>query len=289
MPIGYNRPVGPIGARADLFSNLIQWKDRFMKSWLRSILPGALALLAIALPSTDGNAQVEIGAEPPGFHGMLLFGSERIYMSHLPMFTPQHRYQAIWEVSFGEAGDAAYRAEWARPDNAGGIFTLAPQELFRLPDLTAARTSFTADVHVGHFERPGHRKLLEGATVTLKQAVHWHPFLPGDRRPDQATYVLFGGDDELFLAQWISTAPNYDQVLAVAPSAAIGRAPAGAQFVMLERDDEQPLRAGDMAAGLMIHRDRPDGPVQLDMLDLTVRSVYYLEEGELSSSHLAMR
>jgi hypothetical protein len=260
-----------------------------MKSWLRSILPGALVLLAIALPSTDSVAQTGIGAEPPGFHGMLLFGSERIYMSHLPMFMPQHRYQAIWEVSFGEAGDASYRAEWARQDNAGGIFTLAPQELFRLPDLTAARTSFTADVHVGHFERPGHRKLLEGATVTLKQAVHWHPFLPGDRRPDQATYVLFGGDDELFLAHWISTAPNYDQVLAVAPSAAIGRAPAGAQFVMLERDDEQPLRAGDMAAGLMIHRDRPDGPVQLDMLDLTVRSIYYLEEGELSSSHLAMR
>jgi hypothetical protein len=260
-----------------------------MKSWMRSVLPGALALLVIALPSADSTAQVEIGAESPGFHGMLLVGSERIYMSHLPMFMPQHRYQAIWEVSFGAAGDATYRAAWARPDDAGRIFTLAPQELFRLPELTAARTGFTADVYVGHFERPGHRKLLEGVTVTLKEAVHWHPFLAGDRRPDQATYVLFGGDDELFLAHWVSTAPNYDQILAVAPSAAIGRAPAGAQFVMLERDDEQPLRAGDMAAGLMVHRDRADGPVRLEMLDLTVRRVYYLEEGELSSSHLAMQ
>jgi hypothetical protein len=272
-----------------IFATLSTWRIGFMKSWLRSVLPGALALLAIALPSIDSAAEVEIGAESPGFHGMLLFGSERIYMSHLPMFMPQHRYQAIWEVSFGEAGDATYRAEWARPDNAGGIFTLAPQELFRLPDLTTTRESFEADVYVGHFERPGHRKLLEGVTVTLKEAVHWHPFLAGDRRPDQATYVPFGGGDELFLAHWISTAPNYDQILAVAPSAAIGRAPAGAQFVTLERDDEQPLRAGDMAAGLIVHRDRPDGPVRLEMVDLTVGRVYYLEEGELSSSHLAMQ
>jgi hypothetical protein len=260
-----------------------------MKSWLRSVLPGALPLMAIVLPPTDSTAQVEIGAESPGFHGMLVFGSERIYVSHLPMFMPQHRYQAIWEVSFGAAGDAAYRAKWARPENAGGIFTLAPQELFRLPELTTARTSFTADVYVGHFERPGHRKLLEGVTVTLEQAVHWHPFLPGDRRPDQATYVLFGGGDEVFLAHWISTAPNYDQILAVAPSAAIARVPAGAQFAMLERDDEQPLRAGDTVAGLVVHRDRPDGPVRLDMVDLTVGSVYYLEEGELSFTHLAMQ
>jgi hypothetical protein len=112
---------------------------------------------------------------------------------------------------------------------------------------------------------------------------------PDLRRPDQATHVLFGADDELFLAHWISTALNYDQILAVAPSAAIGRAPAGAQFVMLERDDEQPLRAGETVAGLVVHRDRPDGPVRLDMVDLTVGSVYYLEEDELSSSHLAMQ
>jgi hypothetical protein len=260
-----------------------------MQPILRALLLGALALATIALRSDDSAAQTEIGSESAGFHGMLLFGSERIYISHLPMFMPQHRYQAIWEVSFGEAGDAIYRAEWARPDNAGGIFTLAPQELFRLPDLTAARTSFTADVYLGHFERRGHRKLLEGVTVTLERAVHWHPFLAGDRRPEQATYVLFGGGDELFLAHWISTAPSYDQILALAPSAALGRVPAGAQFLMPERDDEQPLRAGDMVTGLVVHRDRADGPVRVDELDLTVRGVYYVEEGELSFTHLAMR
>lgn len=260
-----------------------------MKSWMRSILPGAFALLAIVLPLTESAAEVEPGTESPGFHGMLLFGSERIYMSHLPMFMPQHRYQGIWEVSLGAVVDAAYRAERARPDNVGAIFTVAPQELFRLPELTTTRDSFVADIFVGHFERPGHRKLLEGVTVTLKQAIHWHPFLADDRRLDQATYTLFGDDDELFLAHWISAAPSYDQILVVTPSLAIGQVPAGAQFVMLERSDEQPLRAGEMAAGLMVQRDRPDGPVQIEMVELTVRAVYYLEERELSFTELAMQ
>jgi hypothetical protein len=259
-----------------------------MKRLLSSLL-GALALLAIALPSTESAAQGVPGTETPGFHGMLLVGSQHIYMSHLPMFVPQHRYQSIWEVSFGAAGDAAYRAERARPENDGAIFTLAPKELFRLPELTTTRDSFVADVYAGHFERPGHRKLLEGATVTLQRPVHWHPFVAGDRRPGASTYLLFGDDDELLLAHWISTSPNYDQILVVGPSAPLGIVPPGAQFVVLEQSDEQPLGAGDVVAGLMVQAPSPDAPVDLRPVTLTVRSQYYLEEDELSFTELAMR
>jgi hypothetical protein len=259
-----------------------------MKRLLSSLL-GALALLAIALPTPESAAQTGVGEETPGFHGMLVVGSKHIYVSHLPMFVPQHRYQAIWEVSFGATGDAAYRAERARPDNAGGILTLAPQELFRLPDLTTTRDSFIADVYVGHFERPGHRKLLEDVTVTLQRPVHWHPFVTGDRRPGASTYLLFGDDDELFLAHWISTAPNYDQILVVEPSAPLGDVPPGAQFVVLEQGDEQPLEAGDAVAGLMVQASGPGAPVDMRPVTLTVRSEYYLEEGELSFTELAMR
>ncbi len=80
----------------------------------------ALALLtalpAAAQPALTERAQP--GTEPPGFHGMLVLGSETIYASHLPMFSPQHRYQGIWQVSFGASGDAEYRAERAKPANA---------------------------------------------------------------------------------------------------------------------------------------------------------------------------
>ena len=259
-----------------------------MKRLLSSLL-GALALLAVALPTPESAAQTGIGEEPPGFHGMLVVGSRHIYISHLPMFMPQHRYQAIWEVSFGAAGDAAYRAEWARPDNAGGIFTLAPRELFRLPELTTTRDSFIADVYVGHFERPGHRKLLEGVTVTLQRPVHWHPFVTGDRRPEALTYLLFGEGGELFLAHWISTAPDYDQILAVELSAPLGAVPPGTQFVVVEQGDEEPLEAGAAVAGLMVRATGPGAPVELRPVTLTVRSEYYFEEGELSFTELATR
>lgn len=257
-----------------------------MQHLFRPLLAGVFALVAIALPATYGAAS-EPGSEPPGFHGMLLFGSERIYVSHLPMFMPQHRYQGIWEVSFGEAADAAYRAERARPENAGVIFTVAPNELFRLPELTGGRDSFEADLFVGHFERPGRRLLLEGVTVTLQRPVHWHPFFAGDERPDHLTYALFGDVGGWYLAHWISAAPDYDQILKVVLAALMDRVPEGAQFVMLDRTDDQPLMAGDVADGLMIHRARANGPVEVERVSLTVRAQHYFEANELSFDELA--
>ena len=71
---------------------------------MATILAGALVAAVSA-----GQAAAQPGHETPGFHGMLVLGTERIYASHLPMFTAQHRYQGIWQVSFGEEGDQAYR------------------------------------------------------------------------------------------------------------------------------------------------------------------------------------
>ena len=87
-----------------------------------------LVLIALSLIPYPSAAQP--GTEPVGRHGMLVLGSESVYVSHLPMFMPQHRYQGIWEVSFGAEGDKVYRAERARPENAKLIFTLEPTELF---------------------------------------------------------------------------------------------------------------------------------------------------------------
>ncbi len=39
--------------------------------------------------------------EKPGFHGMVLVGQRRAYLSHLPMFHSPHDYQAVFEVSLG--------------------------------------------------------------------------------------------------------------------------------------------------------------------------------------------
>jgi len=245
---------------------------------MAAILVGALVAVMPA-----GKAVAQPGHEAPGFHGMLVLGADRIYASHLPMFTPQHRYQGIWQVSFGEEGDQAYRDAQAADD--GVIFTLAPTETFRLPELTGPRGSFRADVYVGHFERPGHRKLLDDVTVTLERQVHWHPFLPEHARPQQLTYVLFGSGEETWLAHWISVAPDYDQIVKV--TAASGHPlPALAQVIVPDRDEAQALRPGE-AVSVLLLQDRGAGtPIEVISADLTVEAEIYLEQGELSFSEL---
>lgn len=256
---------------------------------MRHSILAILAIVAVTLAAVlammgvQNRAMAQPGSEPPGFHGMLVLGAERIYASHLPMFTPQHRYQGIWQVSFGEEGDRSYRE--AQAANADVIFTLAPNETFRLPELTGSRGSFRADVYVGHFERPGHRKLLDDVTVTLDHQVHWHPFFPHHERPEQLTYVLFGNGDETYLAHWISAAPDYDQIVKVS-AGSDDPLPALAQIVVPDRDDTQALRPGERVSVLLVQDHGPATPIRISTVDLAVDSELYLEQGELSFNEL---
>jgi hypothetical protein len=247
-----------------------------------SIVAIALAAVMVIL-APHHRALAQPGHEAPGFHGMLVLGAERIYVSHLPMFTPQHRYQGIWQVTFGDQADQAYRD--ARAANEDVIFTLAPTENFRLPELIGPRGSFRADVFVGHFERPGHRMLLDDVTVTLEQQVHWHPFLSEHARSEQLTYVLFGDGAETYLAHWISVAPDYDQIVRVTAGAGAPLPPL-AQVVVPDRNDAQALRPGEVVSVLLVEDRGPDTPIRVTAADLTVDSEFYLEQGELSFSEL---
>ena len=243
----------------------------------------ALLLLLPALSAFPAAAQP--GTETPGFHGMLVFGDQPTYVSHLPMFMPQHRYQGIWEVSFGEAGDRTYRAARARPENAGKMFTLAPTEKFRLPELTSGRASFKADIFLGHFERKG-QLIIPNATVTLRRQVHWHPFRAVHARPNSLTYLLFGQGGETYLAHWISFAPSFDQILAVTLAAPLGEIPANAQLILTGRADGQPLRAGESVSALLVADRGAEQAALVVPVDLKVGREIYLEKGELEDNGL---
>lgn len=217
---------------------------------------------------------------------MLVFGEETIYVSHLPMFMPKHRYQGIWEVTFGEESDAVYRADSKKPESARLIFTLEPKEIFRLPDLTADRNSFKADVYRGHFERPGRKRILENVTVTLRKQVHWHPFRNSHSRPELLTYLLFGSGGEHFLAHWITTSPNYDQIVSITASAPLGEIRPAAQLVILQRSDSEALRADESVSGITILNQESEQPVLIKPIDLKVNSVVYSEKDELEMNEL---
>jgi hypothetical protein len=179
-----------------------------------------------------------------------------------------------------------YRAERARPENAKLIFTLEPTEEFRLPELTKTRKSFRANIYRGHFERQGNERILENVKVTVQRQVHWHPFRNSHERPEPLTYLLFGKGNELFLAHWISLAPNFDQIVSVTPSKPLGEIPEGAQLVLTRRSDGDALKAGESVSGVMIAERGPEQPFAVTPVDLKVGSVIYLEKGELAENHL---
>ncbi|NDF15904.1 hypothetical protein EB061_11380 [bacterium] len=164
-----------------------------------------LSLLFAFLPSAHADA--------PSVHGMLVFGNEHVYVSHLPMFHSPHDYQMIAELELPPAALAKYRASLYSPET---VYTLVPEKLV-LPELVAHPHPFLADLYQGHFERGG-TPIAEEITVKLKKVLLFQKFVPGQGKPTLTNFFLFGTPTEAFLAHEILAKPDFDQVIAVAPT-----------------------------------------------------------------------
>jgi hypothetical protein len=222
----------------------MQWPLRWLLSLvlLRALPAMAGALSPSRPPSTD----------PPGSHGMLVVGTDVVYLSHLPMFHSPHDYQLIFEARLPERVLAAYRRDSrAHP---GVYYTLVPSARWVLPDTVRDGASFAADLYRGHFERGG-KPISKGVTVTVRRIVHFRRFDAG-RAPDATQWIGFGRGREHFLAHRIEAAPDMDQVVQVAMASPEGQA------VGVARGGE--LRVGDAV---------PQG---------AVRHVLYTEYGDLA-------
>ena len=68
------------------------------------LIPATLLFTAIVL----ANASAEDAGDRPATHGMLMVGSQQIYLSHLPMFHGPHDYRVIVEADLGQAGTIAF-------------------------------------------------------------------------------------------------------------------------------------------------------------------------------------
>jgi hypothetical protein len=190
------------------------------------LLAGAAATLGVTLRGIAGiTAAASITnhhsgqPDPPGIHGMLLFGEKTIYLSHLPMFSMNiHRYQVILEVTLTKAGgdaQAAYVQD--RRQHAGTkIYTFVP-ERFVLPELdpkNPQRTSFAGTIVRGHFERGG-KSINENVVAKVTRVIHFRGFDSAATGLPQLEYFIFGKDQDLFLAHLITRPPDFDQVMSV--------------------------------------------------------------------------
>lgn len=153
-----------------------------------------------------------LGDGTEGIHGMVLFGEETRYLSHLPMFGPPHHFQVILEVEFDDTVSSLLR------DDGEEMHTFEPLK-FHLTELDPsgdgpARTSMEGTVYRGHFERGG-QKLTGLVTAEVRNVVYFAELdVQAHHDADRAlTYLCFGRAGQLHLAHEITASPDFDQVL----------------------------------------------------------------------------
>ena len=226
-----------------------------------------------------------------GTHNMMLVGKDAAYLSHLPMFNSEHRFQLIVEATFGKSGNSLDRLYTDdRKDHAKvGMYTVAPSDIFALsslftPEGQPARTAFVGSVIRGHLERAGHRPIegLQHIDVRVTRVVYSHEINPGDERSDQLRYILFGDGKELFLAHQITQSPDFDQIIAVKVdghrfTAADLR---GGVLVTIPGRDNLPAKRLRTKERVAISAAAASTPEPL-ALQLEVLAEPYFEEGEL--------
>ncbi|MDQ0830812.1 hypothetical protein QF032_002656 [Streptomyces achromogenes] len=159
-----------------------------------------------------------------GTHGMLLFGKEVLYMSHLPMFMAPHNFQVILEVGLdGAVGSVVRSHRHVVPDEPYDTFV---PDAFPMSHLDPhgdgpRRTSMTGKICCGHFEREGgqHPPLAERTVVTVQSVVYFDQLdvLAEHSDDNELACLCFGHGGQLHLAHRITGAPNFDHLLTVRP------------------------------------------------------------------------
>lgn len=198
-----------------------------------------MKLLLVALMSL---AAPLFAADPPAFHGMAIFGKGRVYISHLPMFHRPHDYQALAEVSLGQAQALYLKDAAAHPQET--LYTIAPEKNFVLPQVFVAQGAFPVTLYRGHFERGG-TPIAEHVIVQIKKVLYFAKFDPRAVAPKEASYLVIGAPSELFLVHQVVAAPDFDHIVSASGSA---------KTVSLVKVRNAPLKEGDFVGNLKIQK-----------------------------------
>jgi hypothetical protein len=157
------------------------------------------------------------GHDTMGVHGMLLFGEEPLYLSHLPMFDSPHNFQVILQVGFDDAVSELLRAD--READGDGMHTFEPVE-FHITELAPngdhpARSSIEGTIYHGHFERGG-QPIARSVVAEVENVVYFNELDvdAGHTADRDLTYLCFGPAGGFHLAHQITASPDFDQVLA---------------------------------------------------------------------------
>lgn len=143
-----------------------------------------------------------------GVHGMVLFGSDRFYLSHIPLYDAPHNIQVIVEVKIVSGVPVDQQLFGTKN------FTVKPAA-FSLHDLAhGALTNVTGTIYLGNFESggtPAFRNVkFEVTRVIFERAMS--SSMPSNVGLD---YIAVGTPAQPYFVHLIDAPPSFDQVVAV--------------------------------------------------------------------------
>ncbi|WP_316632471.1 hypothetical protein [uncultured Flavobacterium sp.] len=153
-----------------------------------------------------------VSNDAPSTHGMLIFGKEKIYASHLPMFHSPHDYQIILELELDNNTKKLFMADQENNPEYN-TYTIEPEK-FILPDMIQNPKPFKVNLYRGHFERGG-KKIASDIVVSIKQVIYYKKFNPAEGKSGTTNFIFFGNTKEQFMAHQITNRPDFDQILQV--------------------------------------------------------------------------
>ena len=172
-----------------------------------------LAIVSLVLCMPNLKAQHHhTTPDKPSVHGMVFMGVNKFYASHLPMFRSPHDYQIILELEMPPQAQKNYH-EQCKQYPKDSLYTIEP-EVFVLPTVVHETKKFKAHFYRGHFERNG-VKFMENVELTISRVIYFKKFVPEAPKPQNLEYLLFGNQQQQFLAHLISAKPDFDQLLEV--------------------------------------------------------------------------
>lgn len=194
-------------------------------------------------PSDPTPTRSEPAAAKQGVHGMVLFGEDAMYASHLPMYEAPHDVQAVLRLVPREP---EVLDSWRRELSHEPLATFVPQP-FDLAQLRDGGTiALVGDLYRGHFERDG---VVYSEAVAFDAEVVFYREIPAAPQPSSEA-IAFGDGEHTYLVPIIGPRPGVDRILACdAP------APARAQTVAL---DDASLAARGCSGKRVIYEERAD-------------------------------
>jgi hypothetical protein len=156
-----------------------------------------------------------MSADKASTHGMLIFGTNKIYASHLPMFRTPHNYQIILELALDAKAQQKFIAD-QKQNPQYTTYTIEPEK-FVLPDMVGKKGTFKANLYRGHFERGG-IKIADSITIKIVEVVYLKKFDAAATKQTEANFIVFGNSKEQFAIHQISNKPDFEQILQVKAS-----------------------------------------------------------------------